>query len=126
MGRWPTTNGWAYTSPSTGSVNSLPNCCTLTLLVVNAASLSFQPARVLSLWCVSTDTDWGFGGPTSVGLSLQVASNTRTSGRASLCLTMNRNLTPYPNGEQVRRSQGLQESHQRRPIGWRKGQKSVA
>src|SRR5258707_4776855 len=88
MATWPTTRGWAYTSPSTGIVNTLPNCWTLTLLVVNAVSLSFQPARVLSLCCVSTDTDWGFGGPTSVGLSVQVASNTRTSGTGSLRLTM--------------------------------------
>src|SRR5260370_33238614 len=98
MGRWPATNGWAYTSPSTGSVNSLPNCCTLTLLVVNAASLSFQPARVLSLWCVSTDTDWGFGGPTSRGLSLPGASNTTTGGRGRLALTRDPTLTPESTG----------------------------
>src|SRR5450756_542590 len=64
----------------------------LTLVVVNAVSLSFQPDRLLSLCCVSTDTDWGFGfgfvplaGAT---LSLQVASNRKTSDRGSLRLAM--------------------------------------
>src|SRR5258707_3327883 len=85
---WPTTNGWAYSWSSTGSVNTAPNCCTLTLLVVNAVSLSFQPDRVLSLCCVNTATDWGFGALLCVRLSLQVASNTSTSGRGSLRLTM--------------------------------------
>src|SRR6267143_679321 len=85
---WPTTNGWAYTWSSTGSVNTAPNCCTLTLPVVNAVSLSFQPDRVLSLCCVSTATDWGFGALLCVRLSLQVASSRRTSGRGSLRLTM--------------------------------------
>src|SRR5258706_2277667 len=101
MGAWPTTRGWAYTSPSTGTVNSLPNCCTLTLLVVNAASFSFQPARVLSLCCVSTDTDWGFGGLGAVELSLHVASTSRASGRGSLRLSMSvPELTPEQNSEQ--------------------------
>src|SRR6267378_8519611 len=81
---WPTTNGWAYTWSSTGSVNNAPNCRTLTLLVVNAVSLSFQPDRVLSLCCVSTATDWGFVARLDVRLSLQLASNSRTSGRDSL------------------------------------------
>src|SRR5713101_6570153 len=81
---WPTTNGWAYTWSSTGSVNTAPNCCTLTLLVVNAISLSFQPDRVLSLCCVSTATDWRMVARLSVRVSLQVASNRRTSGRASV------------------------------------------
>src|SRR5712671_2549668 len=85
---WPTTNGWAYSWSSTGSVNTAPNCCTLTLLVVNAVSLSFQPDRVLSLCCVSTATDWGIVARLSVRISLQVASNRRTSGRASVRFVM--------------------------------------
>ena len=75
MATRPTTSGWAYTSPSTVSVNTFPNCCTLTLLVVSAVSWSFQPARVLLLCCVSTDTDWGFVVPGSVTFSVQVVSN---------------------------------------------------
>src|SRR5713101_5033124 len=85
---WPTTNGWAYTWSSTGSANTAPNCCTLTLLVVNAVSFSFQPDRVLSLCCVRTATDWGFGALLCVRSSLQVASNRSTSGRGSLRLIM--------------------------------------
>src|SRR5437667_542652 len=88
MKAWPTTNGWPYSSPSTVSVNTLPNCWTLTLLVVNAVSLSFQPDLVLSLCCVSTDTDWGFVVLGAVGFSLHVASKRRASGRGSLRLTM--------------------------------------
>src|SRR6266508_3777648 len=88
MKTWPTTNGCAYVWSSTVSVNTLPNCCTLTLLVVNAVSLSFQPDLVLSLCCVSTDTDCGFGGPTSVGFSLHVASNSKTNTRVSLRSTI--------------------------------------
>src|SRR6266571_9226811 len=109
MKTWPTTNGWAYTSPSTVSVNTLPNCWTLTLLVVNAVSLSFQPDLVLSLCCVRTDTDWGFVVLGAVGFSLHVASNTRTSGSGSLRLTMMdamrkgaSELTLDPDSEQVR------------------------
>src|SRR5438876_3440962 len=90
MKTWPTTNGWPYTSPSTVSVNTLPNCCTLTLVVVNAVSLSFQPDLVLSLCCVSTDMDWGFVVLGAVGFSLHVASKRRASGRGSLRLTMGR------------------------------------
>src|SRR5205814_9529827 len=67
-----------------GRVNTAPNCCTLTLLVVNAVSLSFQPDRVLSLCWVSTATDWGFGALLSVRVSLQAASSSRTSGRTLL------------------------------------------
>src|SRR5216683_5089762 len=85
---WPTTNGWAYTWSSTGSANTAPNCCTLTLLVVNAVSFSFQPDRVLSLCCVRTATDWRFGALLCVRSSLQVASNRSTSGRGSLRLIM--------------------------------------
>src|SRR5712692_4949141 len=85
---WPTTNGWAYTWSSTVSVKTAPNCCTLTLLVVNAVSLSFQPDRALSLCCVSTATDWGFVALLSVRFSLQVASKRRTSGRASVRFAM--------------------------------------
>src|SRR3979490_20749 len=88
MGRSPTTNGWAYSWSSTVSVNTLPNCCTLTLLVVNAVSLSFQPDLVLSLCCVSTDGEWGFVVFVPAGFSLHVASNSRTSGRGSRRLTM--------------------------------------
>src|SRR5438105_950642 len=69
-------------------MNTAPNCCTLTLLVVNAVSLSFQPDRVLSLCCVSTATDWGFGALLSVRLSLQAASSRRTSGRDRLRCAM--------------------------------------
>src|SRR6266404_3603101 len=54
---------------------NFPNCCTLTLLVVSAVSWSFKPARVLSLWFVSTDTDWGFVVPGSVTFSVQVVTN---------------------------------------------------
>src|SRR6267143_992527 len=134
---WPTTNGWAYTWSSTGSVNTAPNCCTLTLPVVNAVSLSFQPDRVLSLCCVSTATDWGFGGLVFVSDSLQVESNRRTSGRGSVRFAMSHpqqvyrrmheecppshdraalrgrasKLTLYPNGEQAcdRRASGRPE-----------------
>src|SRR5919109_295396 len=88
MATWPTTNGWAYTWSSTVSANTAPNCCTLTLPVVNAVSLSFHPERVLSLCCVNTLTDWGFGAIVSVGLSLQVASTRNASGSGSLRLTM--------------------------------------
>ena len=55
---------------------------------VSAVSLSFQPDRLLSLCCVSTDTDCGFGGgfvpPVGAELSLQVPSNRKTSDRGSL------------------------------------------
>src|SRR4029077_3164411 len=120
--------GWAYTWSSTGSVNTAPNCRTLTLLVVNAVSLAFQPDRVLSLCCVSTATDWGFGGPVFVRVSLQVTSSRRRSGRGSVRFAMSHpqqvesidargmsavtrpsegcaggrsELTPYPNGQQA-------------------------
>src|SRR6266513_2684615 len=88
METWPTTNGCAYTWSSTRSVNTAPNRCTVTLLVVNAVSLAFQPDRVLSLCCVSTLTDWGCGAIVSVGFSLQVASNSSASGRGSVRFTM--------------------------------------
>src|SRR5712691_3648351 len=92
---WPTTNGCAYTWSSTGSVNTAPNCCTLTLLVVNAVSLSFQPDRVLSLCCVSTATDWGIGALVSVRPSLQLASDRRTSGSDSWRLAMSNSQQVY-------------------------------
>src|SRR5437667_3868155 len=95
MKAWPTTNGWPYSSPSTVSVNTLPNCWTLTLLVVNAVSLSFQPDLVLSLCCVSTDTDWGFVVLGAVGFSLHVASKRRPSGSGSLRLTMGNSQRVY-------------------------------
>src|SRR5467141_4051541 len=89
---WPTTNGWAYTWSSTGSVNTAPNCCRLTLVVVNAVSLSFQPDRLLSLCCVSTDADCGFGTGfvplAGAELSLQVVSNRKKNDRGSLCSAM--------------------------------------
>src|SRR6266545_2723943 len=89
MKTWPTTNGWAYIWSSTVSVNTLPNCCTLTLLVVNAVSLSFQPDLVLSLCCVSTETDWGLVVLGFVGVSVHVASNRRASGSGSWRLITN-------------------------------------
>src|ERR1700719_3520571 len=92
METWPTTSGWAYTWSSTGSVNTSPNCWTLTLAVVNAVSLSFQPDRLLSLCCVSTDTGCGVGGgfvtPAGAELSLHVPSNRNTSDRGSLRFAM--------------------------------------
>src|SRR5205814_10552490 len=86
--RWPMTSGWAYTSPSTGSVNTLPNCCTLTLLVVNAVSVSFQPALVLSLCCVKTDTARRFVVLGFVGLSWHEARTWRTSRCGGRRLTL--------------------------------------
>src|ERR1700719_677325 len=92
MKTWPTTSGWAYTWSSTGSVNTAPNWRTLTLVVVNAVSLAFQPDRLLSLCCVSTDVDCGigFGFVPLAGaeLSLQVVSNRKTNDRDSLRLAM--------------------------------------
>src|SRR2546430_15369323 len=64
-------------------LNSAPNCCTVTLLVVNAVSLAFQPALVLSLCWVSTDTVCGFGGRVFVVGSEQVVSSTSTNSRGS-------------------------------------------
>src|SRR5437764_3551350 len=81
----PATSGCAYTWSSTGTENTAPNCWTLTLAVVSAASLSFRPERVLSLCCVSTETDCAGGGGggfvPSLGawLSLQLASNRKPS-----------------------------------------------
>src|SRR6185312_14704924 len=89
---WPTTSGWAYTWSSTGTVNTMPNWPGLTLVVVNAVSLLFQPDRLLSLCCVSTDTVCEFGGFRSPGgvLSLQVPSSRKTSDSGSFGLFMRR------------------------------------
>jgi hypothetical protein len=58
------------------------------LLVVNAVSLAFQPSRLLSLCCVRTETDCGFGsGFFAMGgaeLSLQVVSKRKANDRSSL------------------------------------------
>src|SRR5437879_3319882 len=112
METWPTTNGCAYTWSSTRSVNTAPNCCTLTLPVVNAVSLSFQPDRVLSLCCVSTATDCGFVGLLFVGVSVQVASSSRRSGRGSVRFAMS-----HPQQVDRRMHEECPPSHDRASLG---------
>jgi hypothetical protein len=51
-----TTNGCAYTYPSTGWVNNKPNVLVLTLASVSWVSFVFWPVRALSLCQVRTDT----------------------------------------------------------------------
>src|SRR3989442_6139657 len=110
---WPTTTGCAYTWSSTRSVNTAQNCCTLTLLVVNAFSLSFEPDRVLWLCCVSTATDWGFVGRLFVRVSVQVASSRRRSGRGSVRFAMS-----HPQQVYRRMHEECPPSHDRASVAW--------